>query len=66
MILIFVIICLIFFFYNLTKLKNYIDFQRRFIEIEQIEVLDEEKIYFILRKDLNEPDKYLYGLKSHY
>jgi len=28
-------------------LKNYIDFQRRFIEIEQIEVLDEEKIYFI-------------------
>jgi len=47
MILIFVIVCLIFFFYNLTKLRNYIDFQQRFIQIEQIKVLDKEKAYLI-------------------
>lgn len=35
-------------FYNLTRLRNYINFQRRFIQIEQIEVLDIEKLYLIL------------------
>lgn len=41
------VVCLIFFFYNLTKLRNYIDFQQKFVQIEQIEVLDKEKAYLI-------------------
>lgn len=64
MTLIFGNVFLIFFFYNLTKLRNCIDFQRRFIQIEQIDFLEKGRTYLI--SDENNIFDNLYVLNAFY